>query len=112
MTNHYETGKLVFDFEDIENCVNLSINTGDSIHENLIDTYTQYCENRNKPFNQDECDYAVQSAVEDIEYGDGVYLRLNNDKVNPKELFGNVSEESLYKAVLKNKGAGQRLFRL
>jgi hypothetical protein len=102
MTNHYETGKLVFDFEDIENCVNLSINTGESIHENLIDTYTQYCENRNKLFNQDECNYAMQSAVEDIEYGDGVYLRLNNDKFNPKELFGNASEESLYEAVLKN----------
>lgn len=104
MHKHYKNDKLVFSFEDIGNAVNLYIN-GDnkhSIRENLRDIYDDYCKSKGQDFNHDEYGYAIHEAVDRLEYGHGVYLKLDNDKFNPAELFGNATEEQLYEALLKN----------
>lgn len=104
MHKHYKNDKLVFSFEDVTNSVNFYIN-GDnkhSIRENLNDIYKEYCEVNNKSFNLEEYEYAIHEAVDRLEYGSGVYLKLDNEKFNPTELFGNTTEEQLYEAMLKN----------
>ena len=104
MHKHYKNDKLVFSFEDVGNAVNLYIN-GDnkhSIRENLRDIYDDYCKSKGQDFNHDEYGYAIHEAVDRLEYGHGVYLKLDNDKFNPAELFGNATEEQLYEAMLKN----------
>lgn len=105
MYNNRENGKLIFDYNEITDCVNFYIN-GDnkhSIRENLNDIYKEYCEVNNKSFNLEEYEYAIHEAVDRLEYGHGVYLKLDNEKFNPVELFGNATEEQLYEAMLKNK---------
>lgn len=103
MYNNRENGKLIFDYNEITDCVNFYINDNSkSIRENLINMYQENCNTINKVFNEDECNYAVHNAVDKLEYGSGVYLKLDTEKFNPKELFGNATEESLYEAMLKN----------
>ncbi len=103
MYNNRENGKLIFDYDEITDCVNLHINDNSkSIRENLITMYKENCNVNDKIFNEDECNYAVDNAVDKLEYGHGVYLKLDNEKFNPAELFGNSTEEQLYEAMLKN----------
>lgn len=104
MNKHYKNDKLVFGFDDVSNAVNSYINSENkhSIRENLRDIYNSYCEINNKTFNYDEYEYAMQEAVDRLEYGEGIYLKLDTDKFNPAELFGNATEEQLYEAMLKN----------
>ena len=103
MYNNRENGKLIFDYDEITDCVNLHINDNSkSIRENLINMYKENCNTNDRVFNEDECNYAVHNAVDKLEYGHGVYLKLDNDKFNPAELFGNTTEEQLYEAMLKN----------